>query len=80
MIYASLFGRAFLQVALVSLNVSQIAAGNFGGAFFVGAAISWVWFQNARSAAHVELPGAALVYAAGAGIGTVTGMFLSRFL
>ena len=80
MIYASLFGRAFLQVALVALNVSQIAKGNYGGALVVGGAISFLWFRNARSAAHVELPGAALVYAAGAGIGTVTGMFLSRFL
>lgn len=80
MIYASLFGRAFLQVALVALNVSQIAKGNYGGAFLVGGAISWIWFKNARSAAHVELPGAALVYAAGAGVGTVMGIFLSRFL
>lgn len=80
MIYASLFGRAFLQVSLVALNVAQIAKGHYGGAFVVGGCISWLWFRNARSAAHTDAPGAAYVYALGAAVGTVTGMLISHLL
>lgn len=79
--YALLFGRAFFQVALVSANVVQIARGQYGGAFVVGSAISYLWFFNARGAALSGLPGAAaVVYALGAGAGTVAGMWLSRFV
>lgn len=80
MSYLSLFGRAFVQVALVAANVSQIATGHYAGAFVVGSLISFVWFLNARSAGRSELPGAAVVYALGAGCGTAMGMFLSRYL
>ncbi len=75
-----LFGRAFLQVALVAANVVQIAKGQWVGMFVVGFAISWLWFGNAREAGRSELPGAAMIYALGAGVGTVTGCFLSQFL
>ncbi len=77
--YALIFGRAFLQVSLVAANVVQIATGHYLGGFVVGTAISWLWFTNARTAARSDLPGAAAVYALGAGTGTVAGM-LSRFL
>lgn len=77
--YALLFGRACLQVSLVAANVVQIANGHYLGGFVVGTAISYLWFQNARSAALSDLPGAAVVYALGAGAGTVLGM-LSRFV
>lgn len=77
--YALLFGRAFLQVALVSANVVQIARGQYGGAFVVGSAISWLWFKNARGAARIDVAGAAEVYALGAACGTVAGMLLSHF-
>lgn len=80
MIYASLFGRAFLQVALVALNVSQIAAGNYAFAFVTGWAISALWWTNARGAGRSEVRGAAMCYALGAAFGTVAGMGLSRFL
>ena len=79
-IYAVLFGRAFLQVSLVAANVAQIAAGHYGGAFVVGCAISCLWFVNAKSAALSTGPGATAAYTLGAGCGTVTGMFLSRLL
>lgn len=79
-VYGSLFLRAFLQVSLVALNVSQIAKGNYVGGFVVGGAISLLWFTNARSAGREEVRGAAVAYALGASAGTVTGMFLSRCL
>lgn len=78
--YAVIFGRAFLQVALVSANVVQIARGHYGGAFMVGCAISWLWFKNARGAARVDVSGAAEVYALGAGCGTAVGMLLSHLI
>lgn len=78
--YASLFGRAFLQVSLVALNVAQIASGNVGGAFVVGFLISLLWFANAKSAGRSDVPGAAWCYATGAGCGTVAGMLVSKLL
>ena len=78
--YLRLFGRAFLQVSLVAANVAQIAQGRYVGAFVVGSAISFLWFRNAREAGRSEVPGAAAVYALGAGLGTAMGMTLSRFL
>ncbi|MFZ9585824.1 MAG: hypothetical protein ACO280_12835, partial [Pseudohongiellaceae bacterium] len=74
----ALFFRAFVQVFLVSVNVSQIAAGHYAGAFLVGGAISWLWFGNARSAGRSDDVRSRAVYAAGAALGTVGGMFLSR--
>lgn len=78
--YAVLFGRAFLHVSLVAANVVQIAEQHYGGAFVVGSLISYLWFFNARSAALSGLPGAAVIYALGAGAGTVAGAWLSRFV
>jgi hypothetical protein len=78
--YALLFGRAFLQVSLVSANVVQIAHAQYLGAFIVGTLISLLWFFNARSAALNTLPGAAACYALGAGVGTVAGAWLSRLV
>ena len=78
--YLLLFWRGFLQVSLVAANVVLIARGHYAGMFAVGALISWVWFGNAREAGRSELPGAALTYALGAGLGTVTGAILSRYL
>lgn len=80
MIYAGLFGRAFLQVALVALNVAQIAKGNYATAFLTGWAISALWWSNARGAGRSEVRGASLAYSVGAAFGTVAGMALSRCL
>lgn len=78
--YASIFGRAFAQVVLVAINITQVARGHYGGAFAAGCAISFVWWINARSAGRSDAPGAAAVYALGAGVGTVTGMYLSALM
>lgn len=76
--YARLFGRGFLIVCLTAMNVRQISAGNYGHAFVVGFGISLVWWFNSRNAARSELPLAGWVYAIGAGVGTITGMVLTR--
>lgn len=73
-----LFLRAFAQVFLVSVNVSQIAAGHYTGAFLVGGAISWMWFGNAKSAGRADDAWSRSVYTLGAALGTVAGMALSR--
>ena len=77
MIYARVFVRGFVLVALVAANTRQIASGRYVGAFMVGCAISAVWWFNSRCAARSDAPGAGVAYALGAGCGTVAGMFLA---
>lgn len=76
-VYAILFGRGLLQVTLVALNVTQVAAGRYVGAFLCGGAISAVWWWNS-SAKREDVKGAGLAYAFGAACGTVFGMWLGR--
>lgn len=78
--YGRLFFRALLQVSLVAANVVLIARGHWFGMFLIGFSISFLWFGNTREASRSELPLAAVVYALGAGVGTVTGTILSRLL
>ena len=75
-----LFGRACCQVALVSANVVYLSQGRLGWAFVTGVAISYLWFHNARSATQARIPGADVIYALGAGCGTIAGAWLSRFV
>lgn len=75
-----LAGRGFSIVVLTSMNVYQIAHQHYLGAFSIGAAISVVWWGNAKRSGHDDVPYAALWYGLGAGIGTVTGMALMRLL
>ena len=77
---SALFWRSFFQVSLVSLNVVQLARRQYVGAFLVGTAISYLWFKNARSAGRADAPGAAAIYALGAGCGTVAGLWISGCL
>jgi hypothetical protein len=74
-----LAARGWLIVSLTALNVSQIAAHHYSSAFVVGTAISLVWFGNSRHAAHSDAPGARWAYALGAGLGTLTGMYLGTW-
>jgi hypothetical protein len=74
-----LAARGWLIVTLTALNVTQIAAGRYVAAFLVGMAISGVWWFNSRNAAHSEATGAWFAYAFGAGLGTVTGMWLGKW-
>ena len=75
-VYAAIFGRAALQVCLVACNVVNISRGAYLPAFLTGAAISWVWWRNSRTAAFSDAEHGQLVYALGAGAGTVAGMFI----
>jgi hypothetical protein len=75
MTYARVWLRGFVLVALVAMNTRQVASGNYCGAFVVGGLISFVWWAN--SSKHREdINGAGAVYAFGAAVGTVTGMWL----
>ena len=76
----TLFFTAFLQVFLVALNVVHISTGRYAWAFLTGFAISWVWWLNAHSAAHEAGMLPQLVYAAGAGCGTISGMAIGALL
>jgi hypothetical protein len=75
-----LFARGFVIVTLTAANVGQIARGHYGGAFLGGTAISFVWFNNSRTAAHSTVRYAREFYAAGAGCGTLAGMLLVRWI
>jgi hypothetical protein len=71
------FLRGFALVTLVALNTTQIASGNFGGAFVVGGGISLLWWSNS-SKKREDVRGAGLAYALGAACGTCFGMWLGR--
>ena len=67
--------RGALIVFLGSLNTRLLADGR-GLAVPVAAALSAVWWWNARTASKIEGWGAALAYAAGAGCGTALGLWV----
>ena len=71
---ASIAGRAFVQVSLVSANVAFLAQHNGPMAFCTSFGLSWTWWGNARSAARSEHAWARTAYALGAAVGTVAGM------
>lgn len=71
------FLRGFVLVALVSGNTRQIASGRYVGAFLIGGLISFVWWSNSSSERE-KFKGAGAVYALGAAVGTVVGMWLGR--
>jgi hypothetical protein len=79
-LYAPIFLRAALQVSLVACNVVNIARGKYLWAFATGFAISYVWWRNSRTAAFSEAPHGQVVYATGAGTGTVIGMIVGKLL
>ena len=72
------FGRGFALVTVTAANVSQIAAGRYGGAFLCGFLISFLWWRNARGAAVEDGPYLRECYALGAACGTICGMWLTR--
>jgi hypothetical protein len=72
--------RGALLVTAVSLNVSQVAAHNYGHAFVTGALVSLMWWINAGKATSRKGTDAALAYGFGAAIGTVTGMWIGTVI
>ena len=76
MIALRVFLRGFVLVALVAMNTRQIANGRYVGAFLVGGLISFVWWANS-SATREQFKGAGALYALGAAVGTVVGMWVA---
>ena len=77
--YLSLFFTGIVQVALVSVNVYQIAHEKYIGVFLVGFVISLVWSFNVKK---IALGGWAdrLVYASGAALGSLLGLVFAKVL
>lgn len=76
---AQIFGRGFLIVALVSLNVRYVSQSHYVSAFLTGGAISLLWWLNAGLASEArQRRAAAGWYALGAACGTVAGVWLGR--
>lgn len=73
-----IFLMGILQVFLVAANVRQVAEGRLLGAFLVGCGISGVWAYNVH---HIAISGVqdGLLYALGAGLGTVLGIVTTRW-
>ncbi len=72
--------RGWLIVSLTAMNVGAVAGHHWALAFAGGFAISWVWWENSRGAARSTEQWARESYAAGAALGTVTGMWIVRVL
>lgn len=74
--YLRVFARGLLYVTLTAFNVGSISHAHYGQALAGGFVISWLWWRNSWTAAHLELPFGREAYAAGAALGTVLGMYL----
>lgn len=72
--------RGFLIVTLTAMNTGQIAGRHWLGSGIVGFLISWTWWRNARHAAYGIHPRLGEAYATGAGMGTLFGMWLVKWL
>lgn len=77
---AYIWWRAFSIVTCTALNVSQVAGGRYHAAFFTGGVLSWIWWQNTKTAAHTNVRGSQAAYALGAACGTMFGMYLGSLL
>lgn len=78
MTYFRIACRGFLIVFLTASNVVQVSHGHYGGALIGGCLISTLWWANSH-AAKANVPSAALAYGAGAGLGTIGGMWLTAW-
>ena len=72
------FLRAWSQVTAVAWNVSVVSQGDYLLALCSGGLVSWIWWENSRTAARATHWAARAVYTAGAAAGTVTGMWMGR--
>lgn len=70
--------RAFSIVTMTALNVVQVAQHHYPQAFCTGSLLSYIWWGNAQTAARSDNSAAQWAYALGAGMGTITGMFLGQ--
>lgn len=70
------FFRAWIQVFLVAVNVTHISQQEYVWAFVTGVLISVVWLINVRASVRIDTATEAVAYVLGAGLGTVSGMWL----
>lgn len=70
--------RGFWLVFLTASNVWQVSHSHYSGALLGGFLISFTWWSNSH-AAKTDVRGGALAYAAGAAVGTVSGMRLTSW-
>jgi hypothetical protein len=73
----ALFLRGWLMVALVSTNTIQLAHDKHAGAVAVSFCISFLWWQNS-SKHRCDTKWSGVVYAAGAAVGTATGIWIGN--
>ncbi len=74
----TIWWRAFSIVSVTALNVVEISGGHYFTAFFTGGLLSFIWWTNARTAAHSNAAHGRYAYALGAACGTMVGMFVGR--
>jgi hypothetical protein len=74
--FCYIWWRAFSIVTCTALNVSQVAGGHYHAAFFTGGVLSWIWWQNTKTAVKTDHTYGQAAYALGAACGTIFGMFL----
>jgi hypothetical protein len=78
-LYLRIASRGFVMVCLVSANTVHLSTGHLGPAAAGGFFISMLWWSN--SSKHREdVPYAGMAYGVGAGLGTLTGATLARYL
>lgn len=70
--------RGFCQVAPVAASTVFVSRGRFVHAGIAGFVISALWYSNVGTAAHLLGWQWAMMYAAGATAGTLSGMYLAR--
>ena len=70
--------RGFGIVFVTAANVLQVSHGHYGGALVGGFLISFLWWTNSYMA-KTHVPGASFAYAAGAALGTVSGMWVTAW-
>ena len=74
------FLRAFAIVTVTAGNVVLIAARAWLPMAVTGALLSFIWWGNAQAANREKGRAHQVAYAAGAGLGTVTGAWLASHL
>ena len=72
-----IFFQSFLQIGLVAINTLLISKQLYLGVFVCSFLISLLWAFNVSKIALSDLQ-QKLIYALGAGIGAITGLFLVK--
>lgn len=74
-----IFITGFLQVFFVAMNTYFIGKEMYGCVFLVGVLISLIWTYNVKRAA-IGSNSERIVYSIGAGVGAVSGLWMSKMI